>query len=679
MYALLVGFFRSLNELLTAGIAITAFSLLLYALSFNLRDRVARSFAIILICVVISYVAEALSSVASTNEQLQFWLRFQWVGIVLLPAAYLHLSDALLATTGRPSRGRRRFAVRMSYGVALVFLLALPADLLVGSLIHDAQPAPHLQRTLVTWIFTGFYAFAMLLSWGNFYRAYQRTVTSTSRRRMGYLITGALAPALGSFPYLLFGSTFAANHQLIFWLAVTLSNVLVSGLLVLMAYAVAFFGVPWPDRVVKRRLFKWLMRGPVTASTVLAITTLVRRLGVGLGQDFSALLPVMMVASILIMEHLITLIAPAWERWLLFGPVFSTARDRSDLELLQILDERLLTQGDLQQFLEAILAAVCDRLQVSKAFLAALSTQPGNGQGTLEMLVSIGDARSIEHGGLGNNIQAELLQEAAEQNSGTSFNWGEYRLIPLRDNETNEELMGLLGVERQPGQVLDSEQQEALEILTERAALAMRDRRLQRMAFNSLEELTPEMDMIQRLRAASRYDGAEILSVSKSGDSDAAKPAWREQGDLSPWVKDALTHYWGGPKLTQNPLLELEVVQQAARQQEETPTNALRAVLRNAIEQVRPEGERRFTGEWILYNILEMKFMEGRKVREIAMRLAVSEADLYRKQRIAIEAVANAILEMEKQARQESQTEKEIEEKPSNTIEDMVNSSTATN
>jgi hypothetical protein len=54
-----------------------------------------------------------------------------------------------------------------------------------------------------------------------------------------------------------------------------------------------------------------------------------------------------------------------------------------------------------------------------------------------------------------------------------------------------------------------------------------------------------------------------------------------------------------------------------------------------------------------LYNILEMKFMEGRKVREIALRLAMSEADLYRKQRVAIEAVASAILEMEDKAREE--------------------------
>ena len=68
---------------------------------------------------------------------------------------------------------------------------------------------------------------------------------------------------------------------------------------------------------------------------------------------------------------------------------------------------------------------------------------------------------------------------------------------------------------------------------------------------------------------------------------------------------------------------------------------------------MRPEGERRFTGEWILYNILDLKFLEGRKVREIAMRLAMSEADLYRKQRVAIESVAGAIIAMEEQARKE--------------------------
>ena len=42
-----------------------------------------------------------------------------------------------------------------------------------------------------------------------------------------------------------------------------------------------------------------------------------------------------------------------------------------------------------------------------------------------------------------------------------------------------------------------------------------------------------------------------------------------------------------------------------------------------------------------------MKVMEGKKVREIALKLAVSEADLYRKQKVAIEKIADMLVQME--------------------------------
>jgi hypothetical protein len=331
MFTALIELLRTLNQLLTAGITITAFSLLLYALTFNLRDRVARSFAIILVCVVIVFAGDAIGSVTNQPSALQLWLRIQWVGITLLPAAYLHFSDALLATTGRPSRGRRRLAVQLAYLTSFAFLLALPLGLLVGPLVQSVEPAPHLRRIWLTWVFTGYYAAIMILAGINMLRAYRRTVTSASRRRMGYLLVGGLAPALGSYPYLLFGSGLAAQHPLVFWLCATVSNLLVSALLIIMAYAVAFFGVSWPDRVVKQRLFKWLMRGPVAASTVLTLTTVIRRAGERYGLEYSALVPVTMVASILLIEHTITLFAPLWERWLFHG------RDRDDIELLQNL------------------------------------------------------------------------------------------------------------------------------------------------------------------------------------------------------------------------------------------------------------------------------------------------------------------------------------------------------
>jgi len=419
---------QTLNELITAGIAITGFSLLLYALSFNLRDRVARSFAIILLCVVIVFVGEALGSVAASPGELEFWLALQWLGIIFLPSAYLHISDALLETTGRPSRGRRRLAVRLCYIISILFLLTLPFRWLVGPLVQEIGTPPHLQRTWLTWIFTLYYAAVMSLAWINFRRAHKRTVASASRRRMSYLLAGALAPALGSYPYLLFGSGLAAQFPLIFWLVVTAGNLAVSILLVVMAYAVAFFGVPWPDRVVKRRLIKWLMRGPLTASAVLAITTVVRRSGQVFGLQYSAFVPVFMVASILILEHLFTLAAPIWERWLF------RSSDRAEMSLLQTLEERLLTRGDLQQFLEAVLAAVCDRLQTSKAFIAALGPQG------LDLLLTIGGDDPLEKEYLSANLLEVVVQNGIDEEM---FTWGEYWLVPLYEQQADaSDLMG---------------------------------------------------------------------------------------------------------------------------------------------------------------------------------------------------------------------------------------------
>lgn len=631
MYSFSLSALQTINQILTAGVAVTAFSLLLYALAFNLRDRVARSFAIILICVVIVFVGDAIGSVAASPEEREFWLLIQWVGIVFLPPSYLHFSDALLGTTGRPARGWRRILVRLTYLISLGVLLALPLGWLVGPLDPEATPAPHLERTWLTWVFTGYYLAIMALAWLNFWRSFRRTVTSTSQRRMKYLLLGAIAPALGSYPYLLFGSAFAAGHQFLFWLTATLSNAAVWGLLIVMAYAVAFFGVPWPDRVVKRRLFKWLMRGPITGIFVLAAVTLVRRAGESYGLPYTALVPVAMVGTLLICEYLITLAAPLAERWLFQGG------DHANMRLLQTLEERVLTSADLRQFLEAVLAAVCDRLQTPRAFVASL------GANGVEMLVTM-----VSEGALEENLSEGLL-EAVNQNGYHNglFTWGNYWLIPLYEGANDEEeakMLGLLGAARHAGRELDPDQRDALTLLARRAATALEDRQIQQLVVSSLEALTPQVDMIQRLRAAARYDGASILAAPD------LSPSSRE---LSKWVKEALTHYWGGPRLTESPLLNLRIVQKATNHHEENPVNALRAVLKDAIDHTRPEGERRFTGEWILYNILEMKFLEGRKVREIAIKLAMSEADLYRKQRVAIESVANAILEMEQKSREE--------------------------
>ena len=626
---------RVINEILTAGVAITAFSLFLYALTFNLRNRVARSFALILLCVVVVFTAEAMQNDTVPNWGLELLLRLQWFGIVVLPAAYLHLSDALLVTAGMPSRGRRRQAIRLIYLFSAAFLLLLGYGYLLGDFVAQGQPAPHLERTLWTEVFSFYYLVVMIWAWVNFVRAFRQMLTRSGRRRMLYLMAGATAPALGSYPYLMYGSSFASQHLFLFWGSALVINLLVGGLVVVMAYAVAFFGVSWPDRLVKIRLFKWILRGPVTASLTLGLMTLVRRGGeLYAGEIYSAFVPLTMILSVLLIEHTITILAPFWERNLFFGG------DKEELLLLQNIEERLLTRNDLQQFLEAVLAAVRDHLQSPSAFIAALD---GN---DLALVSMAGSKNMLPEENFPDVLRVPEIEKGQLRQE---FTWGDFWILPLRerkgefDRDEIPPLLGILGVAHQSFEKIDDDQREALWLLADRATLALEDRQLQQVVFQSLQNLQPQAEALQRWRASGRYDSkASMLSTSLP-----------PEGDLKNWVKDALSHYWGGPKLSGSPLMDLDVVRQERTEHDGNATNALRAILRKGVENIRPEGKRGFTGEWVLYNILEMQFIEGHKVREVAARLAMSEADLYRKQRVAVEAVAKMVLQMEAEAKED--------------------------
>jgi len=628
------GIFQTISQILSAGVAITGFSLLLYAIAYNLRERVVRAFILILVCVTIVYTAESIASVSDQPVVIEIMLRLKWAGIIFLPATYLHFSDSLLTLTGRPSRGRRLWAVRLTYVFSFFLLILVPLNIVVGPFVETSLPAPHLARTRFTTLFAIYYVVVMFVAGTILYRAFQRTVTKTSRRRMIYLLAGATAAAIGTYPFLLFGSGVFAKTPIIFWILVSLSSLVVGGFLVIMAYAVAFFGVTWPDRMVKSRLFKWFLRGPFTASVVLALTTIIRRLGLLWDQAYNAFVPIFMVGMILLMEYIITILAPFWERLLFFGS------DREDITRIQSLEDHLLTRSDLSQFLEIVTATICDLLQVKGAFIAMMD---GTG---LEMLTTAGDDQAFQ------KIESsdELLKislETQKESRSEFFHWEGHLLLPLvhDDAQNGKLLLGLCGFPWPEGREMDPEHLQSVNLLAFRVSMALRDWRMQQQVMNSMENLQPQVAMIQQLRAASSYNKTSVLM------DEADLP----EEDFIDWVKDALSHYWGGPKLSESPLLSLRIVQSALDDYDGNPTNALRAILKSAIEHIRPEGERRFTAEWILYNILELKFMEGRKVREVATRLAMSEADLYRKQRVALEAVSKAIIGMELAARDEEQ------------------------
>jgi len=107
-------FLTLLNETLASAIVIVSASLLLYNLTRNVHNRVARTSGVVLACVTIAYAADVLLSLNPGVDSAIGILRFQWIGLSFIPAATFHVSDALLATTGLPSRGRRRRAATLS-------------------------------------------------------------------------------------------------------------------------------------------------------------------------------------------------------------------------------------------------------------------------------------------------------------------------------------------------------------------------------------------------------------------------------------------------------------------------------------------------------------------------------------------------------------------------------------
>lgn len=617
------------NQILDAGNAITAFSLLLYALTFNPRELVARSFALLLGSVAVAYFGDVLAATAAVGPEQEMWLRLQWLGVTFLPATALHLSDALLSATGRPSKGRRRLAVWISYVLSTISFALVGLTPLVAADVVRSEGTAFLQAGRLFPVFLAFMLFDLGFAGVNLGRAYRRCLTGTSKRRMAYLILGSLGPVLANVPFLTIGGPPLASFPLAFELTLVVTNGSVAFLLVLMAYAVAYFGVSFPDRIVKSRLFQWILRGPVVASTVLAATVLAGRASRMFGFPDSRVVPFVMIATLLVLQFVFTVIRPLVERWLFYG------RDRGDIVRLQVLEERLLTTGDLRQYLEAILNAVCDVSQAPSAFIAVV------GEDGLELEVAVGEDDPLRSG---EDLPTVVLPEAGTEveGLGTIFPWDVFWLLPLSSPE-DEELIGLVGFRRSNGGPdLGEEEAESLAFLANRAAQALTNRMLQREVFDVVDRLVPNVEEIQRIRAAARYGGTNALTDSLEGVHTEA--------DLANLVKDALGHYWGGPRLTRSPLLGLRVVRENIDEHDGNPVNALRAVLQSGIEMTRPEGERRFTAEWMLFNILEMKFVEGRKVRDVAMRLAMSEADLYRKQRIAIEEVARAIADMERQA-----------------------------
>jgi GAF domain-containing protein len=616
------------NSLLSIGIAVTAFALLIYIIRYNWRSPVARAFSVLLTCVMFVSMGDAVIYRVVDPVWIERWLRLQWLGIALVPAAYLHFSDEVLRTTNSVSRARQALVIG-AYAASFSFMgLALFGNSVVSG-NAPLSAAPHLQAGPLFGLYTIYTVAAVVLGFVNILHARRRCLTPTSRRRMTYLLLSSTGPALAVFPYLLLSSNPAVTVPLILWLVLLAGNIFIFTMLLVMGYSVAYFGVLAPDRVVKYRLIRFLFRGPLLAIVIAAAVAVLIRIEQFLGLPSETITILAIVFFIVLFQIVRGSLQP-------FMDVLLFQQDRSELDYIRSLSDRLLTSTDLQQFLENVLTAVVDLLRVPRVFLALLEA---DGRWRVRTHVGAIEAYST--------ALAEMRMTAIPPDEDGPIVVDGFWVWPLRARG-NDDLLGALAVAARSSEPdLSDTETKRLQTLITQAAIALEDRRLQKEVFAAVERIMPEIDVLQRQRGEVRYtDSPTQPSPEATVTADPEFPNW---------VKDALSHYWGGPKLTASPLLKLQIVEQALPENHDDAPKALRAVLGEAIEQLRPDGERSFTAaEWVLYNILELRFVQGRKVRDIATRLAMSESDLYRKQKIAVEAVAASLSKMEERAMTEA-------------------------
>ncbi len=632
MFNLLISTLALANITFSAAIIIVSFSLFLYLAANNFRNSVARTFSWLLAFITIIYIGDVFLQRMDTLADAVVWLKFKWLGIAFIPAGYLHFSDALLRSTNAYSR-RRRVAVALSYLTSATFLILVAFSDLV---VHGGFFYPLATQLEAGPLFPLFALFFFALTfWGvyNIRKARRRCLTSTTRRRMTYLGAAFFAPALGVFPYLIIAS-FPAEFSPPLLLSLNLiAKIGVGAMIVVMAYTVAYQGALSPDRVIKHNLVHYLLRGPLVATAVIGLMLSVPTVEKWLGLTRETILFALVIGAIVSLELVINFAKPWIDKVIFWG-------DREELERIQEIDKRLLTTSDLRQLLENILTTTCDLLQAETGFVVA----PEDDEWKIETFAGERE-QTIYFLGATNLTELIGNRDAPRGSFIVSDGFWLWRL----QAKSRDAVIGVLGVAaRAPTPNLTEREQGLVAALTRQAELALEDRQLQQGLFSVLEEITSEIELLQRARGKPRFIGA--IATERVEEEAVQSP------DFHRAVKDALDHYWGGPKLTDNPLLHLSIVQDSLDEYEGSPTRALRAQIARAIETLKPDGERSLNApEWLLYNILELKFLQGKKIREIALKLAMSESDLYRKQRIAIQEVAKTLETMEEQNKSEAE------------------------
>lgn len=631
---------EQLNQLLTAAVLIVSFALLAYIALQNWRSDIARSLGVLLASVVIVHSGDLLLSRAVRLSTMEVLGRLQWLGITMVPAAYLHLTNALLSSSGSDQLARRtRGLVWLGYVGSACFLLLvlLGTDLIVlGGLPNG--PVAQFRAGPLFWAYCLFFLIGIGTVFWAILSSRRKALTPTQRRRLSYLTATFAAPGIGVFPFLVVGAPAAVPTSAILVLQ-AVASVIVIVMITVMTYSVAFQGVLLPERLIKQDFIRWWLYGPFVGVTIILFMQVIPSLERLLGLPRDTLLTFGVMVMAVFMPIFVSWVKP-------YLDALVYLQDHEEIDYLRNLPRSMFTRTDLRNLLENSLVAICGALRVETGFVAA----PGDEGFTVKALC--GARRDVKRF-VNEYPLVELMPQIARLDShapdilpsSAFLACGNFCLLPLRSPDGV--FLGALGFTYAPEQLqqeqgLSADVRHLIGVLAHQMELALATVQIQQQIIDALRGLGPEMQSLQQLSSRlEQATPASLVAIEQQHDL-IHRPEFSQQ------VKDALTQFWGGPKLSDSPLLGLRTVQRILDEQGGSPTRALQAVLRQAISNMRPNEQLDPSAqEWLLYNLLEGRFLQRKTVRDVANRLAMSESDFYRKQRIAVEELARQIALME--------------------------------
>lgn len=630
---------EQLNQLLSAAVLIVTFALLAYITLQNWRNDLARALGILLAGMLIVYGGDALLARATNPSTMEFLGRAQWLGITLVPAAYVHMAHGLLALGERRSLTMRfRWGVYAAYAVSILFLLlvVLGTQLIVLSGLSSG-PVAQFRAGPLFWLYGLFFLIGISTTLTAIIYAWRSALTPAQRRRFTYLGATFAAPGIGVFPFLVVGISSAIPTSAILILE-AIANLTVMVMVTVMTYSIAFQGVLLPERLIKQDFIRWWLYGPMVGIAVVLFFQIIPffEKSLGLPRDTLFTFGVMIMAVLM----------PMFVSWV--KPYLDTLvymQDHEEIDYLRSLPRNMFTRADLRALLENSLVAICGALKVETGFAVA----PDEDGFTVRVVC--GSRREVKRF-LADYALTDLIPQIEQLPSVTSdilppmnsfLACGGFCLLPLRSPDGM--FLGALAIASPPdlmrnGGAIAPNTRHLIGILAHQMELALSTVQMQQRIFDTLRGLGPEMQSLQQL--STRLEQATPATLATMENDLVMNPEFPQL------VKDALTQFWGGPKLSDSPLLGLRTVRRVLQEQGGSPTRALQAVLRQAIGNLRPDDQLDPSAqEWLLYNLIEGRFLQRKTVRDVANRLSMSESDFYRKQRIAVEEVARQLALME--------------------------------